>query len=416
MFRRPTTLLFCGGGGILVSCAAIGYRYYPTTITTTSVNAPTTTTIATTEHISIVPTSAFRSGIAIYEPYTKNVILRLIRNCLELLRMVLTLTPVVFYFVFRRSLVLDALYKAIIRLGPCYVKLAQWASTRPDLFGVDVVDKLKLMTYDAPRHTYEETMKRLTECGLTNAVTEISHDPIGSGCVAQVHTATLLQHNNSKKKVVLKVLHPHVYEDISVSLDLMSSVTSWVDWVAPHLALHDAVLEFASFMRSQLDLTNEAKNLVAFQQNFQDSPEVTFPTPYLELSTPSVLVESFEEGKTLDAYLSQRSQVSMSERKHLGNIGIRMFLKMIFIDNFIHGDLHPGNMLVRSDGKGLIVLDPGLTTSLLPEDREKFLELFSAVAAGDGRLGAKLMMEKAKWHNCTDEIRYLNDMDRIFAA
>jgi aarF domain-containing kinase len=98
-------------------------------------------------------------------------------------------------------------------------------------------------------------------------------------------------------------------------------------------------------------------------------------------------------------------------------------------DNFIHADLHPGNMLVRvgpvsrvlppSDAmntadvsdeiiaalKGttplpppdpvpltLVLLDCGLVTSLSPKDRANFLSLFGALAQGDGRMVSYLFM------------------------
>ena len=34
-------------------------------------------------------------------------------------------------------------------------------------------------------------------------------------------------------------------------------------------------------------------------------------------------------------------------RRRVALIGARTILKMIFADNFVHGDLHPGNILVR---------------------------------------------------------------------
>lgn len=57
-------------------------------------------------------------------------------------------------------------------------------------------------------------------------------------------------------------------------------------------------------------------------------------------------------------------------KRKLARIGVNAFLKMCFNDNFVHGDLHPGNILV-SEGRGreplkLIFLDAGITTVRVP--------------------------------------------------
>lgn len=48
-------------------------------------------------------------------------------------------------------------------------------------------------------------------------------------------------------------------------------------------------------------------------------------------------------------------------------------LKMVFRHNFVHCDLHPGNILVSEEKDDLIILDPGLTASLTPKDQRNFL-------------------------------------------
>ena len=60
-------------------------------------------------------------------------------------------------------------------------------------------------------------------------------------------------------------------------------------------------------------------------------------------------------------------------------MGVNAFLKMVLIDNFVHGDLHPGNILVRhhgndtkSDSLQLVFLDAGLVVQLTERDRKKF--------------------------------------------
>ena len=38
---------------------------------------------------------------------------------------------------------------------------------------------------------------------------------------------------------------------------------------------------------------------------------------------------------------------ALEVRSDIADIGLHMYLKMMLVDNFVHGDLHPGNILVR---------------------------------------------------------------------
>lgn len=121
--------------------------------------------------------------------------------------------------------------------------------------------------------------------------------------------------------------------------------------------------------------------------------------------------------------------VSPEERHRLAVIGLKGYLQMMLRDNFVHSDLHPGNILVRpveahrrppwedsvsslssssvstppsqvydNTRYELIFLDVGLTTRLTPIDHLHFRQLFKAIVSGDGVRGAKLMMEHSPGH------------------
>lgn len=68
----------------------------------------------------------------------------------------------------------------------------------------------------------------------------------------------------------------------------------------------------------------------------------------------------------------------------------------IFEDNFVHCDLHPGNILVQESPDGeplessgtsprIVILDCGLVTELSESCRRNFRDVFRFVAAGDVR-------------------------------
>jgi len=115
----------------------------------------------------------------------------------------------------------------------------------------------------------------------------------------------------------------------------------------------------------------------------------------------------------------------------MGRVAMDMFMRMLFEHNLIHADLHPGNILFRMvnpDGSfalankaqigsrpQMVVLDPGLVTSLSDRERKNFVSLFAAVASGDGAFGAQLMYENAPPPKLSVDIDgFKRDMGKIF--
>ena len=82
------------------------------------------------------------------------------------------------------------------------------------------------------------------------------------------------------------------------------------------------------------------------------------------------------------------------------------------MDNFIHADMHPGNILVRvnpprSPRKNIfktrphiVFLDVGMTAELSKGDRVNLLEFFKAVATRDGRTAAQCTLKLSKNQHC----------------
>jgi aarF domain-containing kinase len=81
------------------------------------------------------------------------------------------------------------------------------------------------------------------------------------------------------------------------------------------------------------------------------------------------------------------------------------------VDNFIHADMHPGNILVRvspnSSRKRLfkskphvVFLDVGMTAELSQGDRVNLIDFFKAIARRDGRTVAECTLRLSKRQNC----------------
>lgn len=327
--------------------------------------------------------------------------------------------------------------------GPAAIKFAQWASTRPDLLPATFITHFSKLQSQVRPHSLEDTEKALTEAFGPQWFEEIEIDaePIGSGCIAQVYMGRLLPRVGrsanlaSRRDVVLKVMHPAAQNSVSMDLEalqlLVDTLEAWIP-ATKYLAVSEVVAHFGDFLLPQTDLRIEAANLDKFAKNFlfrQNGRglKVVFPEVLRPYVASNVLMETFEEGVNLGKMLDGRcgpdsafSGISYTEvRERVGKLCLDTFLQMLFKDNFVHGDMHPGNILVRvnRDAGGrsgapdaekrawdpeLVVLDAGLAVQMTRKDRRDFVDLFYAIVMNQGRRAGQLMVERSP--GCRDEV------------
>lgn len=330
---------------------------------------------------------------------------------------------------FRRrwlSLVRHTLEKA----GPAFIKWGQWAATRPDLFPSDLCVELAKLHSGAPMHGFAYS-KAAIEKAFGRKLAEIfetfEENPVASGSIAQVHRATL-RNQHPGKYVAVKVRHPGVGESIKkdfLLINFMAKVSNVVPGLS-WLRLDESVRQFAVFMMSQVDLSREAGHLHRFIHNFRKWRHVSFPEPLYPLVHPAVLVESFENGESVARFVDE-IEGNARIKKDLAHIGTYAFLKMLLEDNFIHADMHPGNILVRlNESKNkrkrffrskphIVFLDVGMTAELSTDDRDNLKQFFKAVAIRDGHTAAKCTLQLSKHQNCPDPVAFTEELDKKFA-
>jgi len=170
-----------------------------------------------------------------------------------------------------------------------------------------------------------------------------------------VYRGRLVDNNNGNnekppKDVAVKVLHPAVQDDIDADLDLMRlavRASKYIPFgVFPSLKwlnLEGVVEEFAHLLKLQLDLRREAANLERFNENFRDDECIEFPKLVPGFApTENILVESFCEGVPVLEFC-RNNRDNQEALTRMCNKAIEAVCHMIFLDNFVHGDLHPGN-------------------------------------------------------------------------
>ena len=97
--------------------------------------------------------------------------------------------------------------------------------------------------------------------------------------------------------------------------------------------------DFLEDINLQCDFNNEANNVKTFIENFKESSNyIIFPK--ILFQSNDLLISEYIEGESVD------SLSDMAKFKTSLNF-ICFFNQMLFVDNFIHGDLHCKNWKVK---------------------------------------------------------------------
>ncbi|KAL3130566.1 hypothetical protein ABBQ38_008372 [Trebouxia sp. C0009 RCD-2024] len=324
-------------------------------------------------------------------------------------------------------------------LGPAFIKWGQWAATRRDVFPPDLCKELERLHSHGPQHSLRFThsaIRRAFAGSAEDLFQQFEERPVASGSIAQVYRARLSQKGalhtgmDAGTEVAVKVRHPGVVRAIRRDFALMLRLAGLASLLPGlrGLRLEETLAQFAAPLQEQVDLSLEAENLLQFNLNFKKHAAVCFPVPIYPLVAPEVLVETFQEGDSISRYIAEGAGASLYD-KQLATLGHRVMLKMMLQDNFIHSDLHPGNIMVRLDppsnpllqaatklcsifgGKSpedwmqprIVLLDVGMVTRLSTADQQNMVKLFQSLLGMDGQgiANAALSFSGEK-QTCTD--------------
>ena len=276
----------------------------------------------------------------------------------------------------------EHLREALEEVGSAFVKLGQFASTRPDIVPAEACDELVKLQNRIPPFAFDK-VREIVEFELGKSIEEVfdSFDEvaIASASIAQVHKAIL----KDGTVVAVKVQRPSIEERIEIDLEIMYHLATLVK---KHVSASEAIDpvsfidQFSMAVKKELDFNHEAGNMQRFRRNFKDEQEIVIPKPYREISSKRVLVMDFVEGvKISDVEHFERYSF---DKKAIAKTGAEVVLKQIFIDGFFHADPHPGNFLVTADSK-ICMLDNGMTGTIAASSKKNLEQLIVAIVKKD---------------------------------
>ena len=181
------------------------------------------------------------------------------------------------------------------------------------------------------------------------------------------------QHSTTVRRVVVKVIRPDVEDSIVRDINLLKSVSRFlerVSHIARRLHLVEVIEDYERTILGELDLVLEAENTQQLRMNFAGSPLLYVPRVYRALTTRDVLVMERISGVPISAVDTLKSE--KTNLKLLARRGVETFFTQVFTHNFFHADMHPGNIFVdvsNPNEPSYIAVDCAIIGKLTPEDQ-----------------------------------------------
>jgi predicted unusual protein kinase regulating ubiquinone biosynthesis (AarF/ABC1/UbiB family) len=282
------------------------------------------------------------------------------------------------------------LKEELVELGPAFIKMGQFVSTRADVLPKGINEELKKLQDDIPPTPFEDIQSVLMEeygSLYETLFKSIDPEPIASASIGQVHRAVLRKENRA---VVVKIQKPFVDLQIRSDLDILKTMCAFFKFLNfnGRAAEFESLLrQYEDFLGGELDYLMEKSQMLYFKENVEPMIPVVIPTPYTEYSTRRVLVmEDVPSVKITDLL---RDPETLKTGEELSYELVDLFLYQIIYCGVVHCDPHPGNIGMDAAGRWVLydfgnVADLGenfrlnvrqLVVSVYQKDVDEFLEL-----------------------------------------
>jgi predicted unusual protein kinase regulating ubiquinone biosynthesis (AarF/ABC1/UbiB family) len=273
----------------------------------------------------------------------------------------------------------------LVDLGPAFIKMGQFVSTRSDVLPKHINDELKKLQDSITSTPFPEIKEvLLEEYGDQYPIlfSRFDPNPIASASIGQVHRAILREGN---VPVVVKIQKPYVGDQIRSDLTILKGICRFFKF----LNLNGRAAEFESilhqyedFLKGELDYLSEKDEMLFFKETLEPMLSVVIPQPYPELCKQRILVMEDVPSKKITEFAKDPNYASLKSTEELADELINLFLYQIIYCGRVHCDPHPGNIGVDPQGR-LVLYDFGNVADLGADFKNNIQQLVVSVYQKD---------------------------------
>ena len=285
---------------------------------------------------------------------------------------------------------------ALEELGPCFIKLGQMLSTRPDIIPAAYIEELQKLQDEVPAEGFDDVLRHVADEPLAQALAELLDDdapePIAAASMAQVHRARL----KSGESIALKLQRPRVEKLFIGDLDILLDVARFLDRdreISETYEPIQLVEELKRSVRRETDFLLEGRTIERFRRNYANSATVAIPKVHWELTTRYVLALEYLDG--FSPHDADELRAAGHDPRRLAKNLCRAVFQQVFEYGLFHADPHPGNLLILENGK-IAFLDYGIVGTLDEVVRNQVLEFSHALVKRDAARMIRIAMESGQ--------------------
>ena len=249
----------------------------------------------------------------------------------------------------------ERLATGFMELRGVFIKTGQVLSVTGTFLPTAYGESLARLQDKVPARPFSEITGRLEEAFGADALARFKsfdETPVAAASLAQVHRATALD----GRQLAVKVLYPDIERLVRIDLGVLRSLLPVVRILLPVSRVERVLEQLAAMLARETDYAHERENMERLRLIFHGRSDVVVPEVDAELTRAGVLTMSFEAGVKIN---DQAALAGIGvEPEAVAKLLVGCYVTMLFQHRVFHADPHPGNFLVRS-GPKLVILDYG---------------------------------------------------------
>ncbi|WP_438022410.1 ABC1 kinase family protein [Sorangium sp. So ce233] len=319
------------------------------------------------------------------------------------------------------------------RLGGMWIKTGQIIAMRRDIFSKQLCDEMSKL-HDSAVGFPGEIACQIIEKELGRSIHEMFSEfdliPLSAASIGQVHVGRLRANG---VRVAVKVQRPSIAESFGRDLKIIGvyvavlkifRVMPWGKWDEMFWKLRQTLAD-------ELDYRLEVASMRRMRKSLRRQ-KVYVPRAFVRWSSPRVLTMEFIDGVLMSDYLKalyadpekalEWCKENNVDPKKVGRRLYLGFLQQFLEDNLMHGDLHPGNIMLLKNSRYSLIdfgsidsLDRGFIEKyslavkvLVRRDFSKYVDVFLTMVPGLPNdldveaLRTEVTRELQAWESLTD--------------